>query len=146
MIKRTAILRKYLLIIFIAIILLPLVLPVSSFLFLKTIEWTAGEFSTSYSSERIEKQWRKESETLDENNPKEIVKAFERFKEKYPEGTMFWGDRHGKTNFQIPDNQNIPKVWSASDAIEFMKKSFAGEPFTIVSYIGKGKKEAFMVF
>ncbi|YAR63775.1 hypothetical protein ACUIAK_16165 [Bacillus cytotoxicus] len=39
---------------------------------------------------------------------------------------MFWGDRHGKTNFQIPDNQNIPKVWSASDAIEFMKKSFAG--------------------
>ncbi|WP_242145792.1 MULTISPECIES: sensor histidine kinase KdpD [unclassified Bacillus cereus group] len=146
MIKRTSLLRKYLLIIFIAIILLPLVLPVSSFLFLKTIEWTAGEFSTSYSSERIEKEWRNESETLDEDNPEEIVKAFQRFKEKYPEGTMFWVDRHGKTTFQIPDHQNIPKVWSASDAIVFMKKSFAGDPFTIVSYIGKGKKEAFMVF
>ncbi|MEN1935170.1 HAMP domain-containing sensor histidine kinase [Paenibacillus sp. 102] len=145
MIKSTSLLRKYLFIIFAAIMLLPLVVPLSSFLFIKSIEWMEG-LQVTYSSVEIEEEWRNNAENLDENNPEKIEQAFQSFQEKYSEGTMFWVDSQGKTNLKIPEKQNIPQEWSASDAIAFMKKSFEGDPFTVVSYIGKEKQGAFMVF
>lgn len=145
MMKSTSLLRKYLFIIFIAIILLPLIVPLSSFLFMKSIEWIE-DFKVAYSSVQIEEEWRNRATDLRENNPKGIERIFQAFQEKYPEGSMFWVDNKGETNLQIPEKQNIPQEWSASDAVAFMKRSFEGDPFTVVSYIGKEKQGAFMVF
>lgn len=145
MIKSTSLLRKYLFIIFIAVILLPLIVPLSSFLFIKYIEWIE-DFKVAYSSVQIEEEWRNKATDLHEKNPEGIERTFQEFQGKYPEGSMFWVDNKGKTNLQIPKKQNIPQEWSASDAVAFMKRSFEGDPFTVVSYIGKEKQGAFMVF
>ncbi|KFM98615.1 sensor histidine kinase [Bacillus clarus] len=143
MIKSTSLLRRYLFIIFAAIALLPLVVPLSSLLFVKYIE-LMGDYKATYSSVEIEEEWRNKAEKLQGKNPERIERTFQMFLEKYPESSMFWVDGLGKTNFQIPEKQNIPREWHVSDAVAFMKKSFEGDPYTVVSYIGK--EDAFMVF
>ncbi|KYG37510.1 hypothetical protein AZF08_23730 [Bacillus gaemokensis] len=94
----------------------------------------------------IEEEWRNRAKTLQEKNAEEIERNFQVIREKYPESSMFWVDSQGKTSFQIPEKQNIPERWSVSDAVTFMKRSFEGDPFTVVSYIGTEKQGAFIVF
>lgn len=145
MMKKTSLLRKYLLIIFIALILLPLIVPLTSMLFMNYVEWIRG-LDEYYSSGEIEEVWQSKARILHEDNPVEIQQAFQSFHEKYPESSLFWVNSRGETSFQIPEQQHIPKQWSASDSVGFMKKSFDGDPYTIVSYMGENERGAFMVF
>lgn len=145
MMKKTSLLRKYLLIIFIAMILLPLIVPLTSMLFMNYVEWIRG-LGVYYSSGKIEEEWQSKARILHEENPAEIQQVFQSFHEKYPESSLFWVNSRGETSFQIPEQQHIPKQWSASDSVGFMKKSFDGDPYTIVSYIGENERGAFMVF
>ncbi|MDM5154389.1 HAMP domain-containing sensor histidine kinase [Bacillus sp. DX1.1] len=143
--KSTSLLRRYLLIIFVALILLPLIVPLSSFFLTNSLE-RIEDLDPYYGTEQIEEKWANQAKALHEENPEEIEKALQLFREQYPEGSMFWIDGQGQTRFQIPEKQNIPQHWSASDTVAFMKKSFEGDPFTVVSYMGKKKQGAFMVF
>ncbi|MNO84337.1 Sensor histidine kinase CssS [compost metagenome] len=55
---------------------------------------------------------------------------------------MFWVDKQGYTQLELPPLEQIPELWSASDSITFMKNSISSDPFTVVSFIGGGKVDA----
>lgn len=119
--------------------MLPLIVPLSSFLFIKYIEWIE-DFKVAYSSVQIEEEWRNKAIDLHEKNSEGIERTFREFQEKYPEGSMFWVDSQGKTNLQIPEKQNIPQEWSASDAVAFMKRSFEGDHLQLYLTLEKRNK------
>ncbi|MFD3450420.1 histidine kinase dimerization/phospho-acceptor domain-containing protein [Microbacteriaceae bacterium 4G12] len=143
--KSISLLKKYVFIIFVAIILFPVSIPLVSIVFYYYVAPKDGAI-VYYRTDQIEKDWHEKARTLQEDNPKQIEAAFYSMKKEYPQATMFWVDRSGKTQLQLPQQNSLPQQWSASNSIDFMKKSIGGDPYTVVAYMGENTKEAFMVF
>ncbi|ALS25917.1 two-component system sensor histidine kinase [Paenibacillus sp. 32O-W] len=142
-----SLLNQYLLIILLAIVLVPVMFPLSItavYLFMPP-EDLGGEEIYQFGAE-MEKMWHNEARQLDGASAEEIDARLIRLKEKYEEASMYWVDGQGRTRLRLPDTLDVPERWTPAFTVRFMKERYDGDPFTVVAFIG-GKEEAgFMVF
>ncbi|GAA0340208.1 HAMP domain-containing sensor histidine kinase [Bacillus carboniphilus] len=94
----------------------------------------------------LEEMWHSKAKELDGATPEEIDLALQQLKRDYSEASLFWVNQDGGLELQLPSNPDLPQNWTASYTVEFMKKSYNGDPFTIVAFIGNASKQGFMVF
>ncbi|MGG3528246.1 histidine kinase dimerization/phospho-acceptor domain-containing protein [Bacillus pseudomycoides] len=140
----TSLQKKYLLIILIAIVLIPITFPLISGIF--TFSWMKlSDSEPYYDKEKIEKIWNEKAILLSEGQPEDIKKVFRSVQKSYPKASMFWVDSQGKSHFPISKQPDIPTYWTVDYIIDFMKNRNSGNLYTVVNHLGKDKKEAFMI-
>lgn len=140
---RHSLLARYLLLIFAALMFIPIAFPTF------TVIWYSFEKdneTATINGEGLEKLWHQEARGLNNASAEEIKKRFSLMKNRYPESTMFWVDHLGDLQTSLPERSDIPSNWSATYTVEFMKKSYDGDPFTTVAFIGEDQNNGFIVF
>jgi len=142
MMKSTSLFRKYLIIIVLALLLIPVTVPLTSFLYSFYLN---KHLSTYYNSKLIQEMWSSKALTLNEDNPAEIKETFLLIKKKFPQSSMFWVDKDGKTQYKLNIRENIPKKWDVDTLLSFTENDKVKNRYTVVSHIGN-KKKGFMVF
>ncbi|MBA9083904.1 signal transduction histidine kinase [Fontibacillus solani] len=142
---RNSLLSRYLVIIGIALVFIPILIPVSFLASWGTnqlLHW--GEFSPPHnpynklygSGNNLAAAWHKEAGLLNDKTPEEIDSKLRDLKQLYPETSLFWVDAAGNTRLQLPEQDTLPEVWSLKDTITFMKARVDADPFTVVAFIG----------
>lgn len=140
---KNSLLSKYLLLIFIAIMILPVTFPILTMLIYTPAD---KNFSNQYQNGTdLEKMWHQEARELNGATEIEINKRIVELQKKYSKASMFWVDKNGFTKRKIPEEITIPKRWSTAYTVKFMKKSYDSDPFTAVAFIGTNKNQGFMV-
>ncbi|OAB45369.1 HAMP domain-containing sensor histidine kinase [Paenibacillus glacialis] len=141
-----SLLSRYLLIVIVALLMVPIIItvPVSTYgLVTKVVPIDNSSQPTIYERGNvIEAKWHQQALRLDGASEQDINLEIHHLKGEYPEATMFWVDSQGYTRLEMPQQQQIPVLWTVLDAITFMKSSIASDPFTVVSFIGGGKVNA----
>ncbi|GIN22860.1 sensor histidine kinase [Siminovitchia fordii] len=139
---------RYLFLILIALVLLPLIPAVyfSSLLFNDKL----------YHAEKIEEMWKQEAFELDGQGEDVINQRLQSIKKTYPKVEIFWVNGSGETAFideKIPD---IPEKWTFTDSLLFLEESkfhvdtflLTKKPqdtYTISTLIGNDPKQGMMV-
>lgn len=142
---RSSLLFRYLLIIVAAMVLLPIVLPITVLTYDILTEWEANlKSKNSYypSSTLTINSWHHEAIALKGATAEQISAHLRKIqRDAFPDSQIFWVDATGKTRLELPLQPDVPKQWDAAQAIAFMKQvSFKG-PLTIVAFIGGGKDD-----
>lgn len=153
---RNSLLSRYLIIIGIALIFVPILIPLSylaSWAVNQLVFNVPGENKESVRSYgsgiNLEEAWHREALALGGKSPEEIDAKIQALQLKYPDAAMFWVDGTGVTRLQLPEQRTVPDKWSPADAISYMKRAVNSDPFTIVAFIGAEENSAgqgFMVF
>ncbi|WP_062108336.1 sensor histidine kinase [Bacillus niameyensis] len=138
---RHSLLLRYLIIIFIALLFLPIIIPMTS-----VIWYSFAEQKDTINGNDLEKLWHEEANKMGMANPNEIEKQMEQFQNLYKESSVFWVDSEGKLIYSLPERTDLPTEWTSAYTVEFMKKSYDSDPFTSVAFIGEQKDKGFIVF
>ncbi|MEF2969170.1 HAMP domain-containing sensor histidine kinase [Paenibacillus sp. M1] len=154
---RNSLLSRYIIIICIALVLIPLLIPlslsaswlVSRLVFPATPNEVTPALPYYGSGMTLEEMWHNEALSLNGKSAEEIDTRLKELKAKYPEAAMFWVDAEGTTHVRLPERSDIPSKWTPEDAVDYMKKAVSGEPFTVVAFIGGDEEstgQGFMSF
>ncbi|MET3211197.1 UNVERIFIED_CONTAM: signal transduction histidine kinase [Paenibacillus sp. PvR008] len=142
---RSSLLFRYLVIIVVAMMLLPTVLPATMLIYSMLSNWEKNlKPKNPYypSSNHTENNWRREAVALKGATPEQISAHLRKIqRDTFPDSQIFWVDATGKTRLELPTQPNIPKQWNAAQAIAFMKQVSYEGPFTVVAFIGEGKDD-----
>ncbi|TQR20974.1 HAMP domain-containing sensor histidine kinase [Psychrobacillus vulpis] len=143
---RQSLLIQYVLIILVATMFIPITVPALSILF---FNFTPEDDSSDryYNGTDIEQMWSSTAKELGGATEEQIRDKFLEMKGIYPEASLYFIDEEGQNRLKYPESLEIPQHWSASYAVDFMKKNRGGEvdPFTVVSFIGDDQGEGFIV-
>lgn len=138
---RRSLLTRYLLIILMALMFIPIVVPgsvVTAWMVENITNLSGGDQSKlPYgTSDQITYQWHQEAKWMSKSTPEAISKRLTELKKKYKDASLFWVDHDGLTRLQLPQQSNLPVKWSSERIIQFMKNSHYSDPFTVVALIG----------
>lgn len=153
---RNSLLSRYLLIICIAFVFIPILIPVSfvaSWGTNQLLHWgkinpSTNTYNPLYKSGiELANAWHEDARLLNDKAAEEIDSKLYELKQSYPEASLFWVDSTGKTQLQLPKQNVLPEVWSLNDTIQFMKTRVNADPFTVVAFIGgeSSIEQGFMV-
>ncbi|CAH1213666.1 Adaptive-response sensory-kinase SasA [Paenibacillus auburnensis] len=158
---QSSLLTRYLLIIIVALLFIPVVLPLSLAGYDMYNSWAGEkppeEYALYSNIAGLEEMWHKEALELHGQIPEAISSRLQKLGRSYPLARMFWVDGQGKTRLTLtPDDPRmreelstgmIPPQWSAAEAIAFMKESAKQDPLAIVAFVGDEMDagEGFMV-
>lgn len=93
----------------------------------------------------IEYTWHEEANAVLTNPTKEVEQLFLKWKEKYPESSMFWVDGDGRLQLEIDTTEKLPANWSSVNTAQFLKSRYNGDPFTVVAFVGEKDADGFVV-
>ncbi|MBK3497325.1 HAMP domain-containing histidine kinase [Viridibacillus sp. YIM B01967] len=143
---RNSLLAQYLLIILVATMILPISIPLLSFFLYKSVE-QADSTGRYYNGTDLEEMWHETAKGLTGASEAQIHQKLLEMKNVYQEASMYRVDGTGLTRGKIPESLAIPDTWTASDAVDFMKKNQGHtiDPFTVVAFIGNEKQNGFIV-
>lgn len=143
---RNSLLAQYLLIILVAMMILPFSMPVLSIVFYNSLD-QADSSVRYYNGTDLEIMWGETAEGLSGASEEHIYQKLSEMKELYKEASIYWVDDKGQTKDKFPETLPVPDIWTASDAIHFMKnnRGYTVDPFTVVSFIGHEQEEGFIV-
>ncbi|WP_110114615.1 HAMP domain-containing sensor histidine kinase [Bacillus sp. CGMCC 1.16541] len=142
---RQSLLAKYLIVVVVAILLLPLSIPtLSILLYMPPILYNQGLKPHEGPSD-FEKKWHQQAKTLEGASDEEVNASLLVFQQRYPHAELFWVDESGETKASFPRDETLPKRWTVAQSIQFMKDSFDSDPFTVVAFIGENQSNGFMV-
>lgn len=147
---RSSLLSRYLLIIIAALLFIPVVIPLTFIVYGLfnglTVEDPPKEYAKYSDVSVLESMWHKEAAGLLGQPPQAVDARLQELSDAYPLATLFWVDSQGNTMLRlVPEGRDssgsagsgeIPAVWSAAEAIDFMKKSTVLDPLAIVAFIG----------
>ncbi|MFK4304246.1 MULTISPECIES: HAMP domain-containing sensor histidine kinase [unclassified Paenibacillus] len=143
---RNSLLFRYLIIIVVAMMLLPIMLPTMIIVSSVLSGWVTDmkPANPHYpSSSRTEDSWHREAVALKEATPEQISIHLRKIQgDTFPDSQIFWVDAAGKTRLELPAQPDVPKQWDATQAVVFMKQAMNSDLFTVVSFIGDGQKNA----
>lgn len=139
-----SLLAKYMLIILTALILVQSTFVIAAIVFFNTDKLYSNRHRLD--STRIEKNWHAEANSLKAASTETIEPFFKKWKQQYPEASMFWVDEKGTLQTQLDVKEKLPLQWDASFTAQFLKSRYGGDPFTVVSFIGNGQKQGFVAF
>lgn len=142
---RSSLLFRYLLIIVVAMLLLPIVLPATVVIYslLIKLESDLKPKNPHYPSSSFTiNSWHREAIALKGAAPEQISARLRQIqRDTFPDSQIFWVNAAGKTRLELPAQPDVPEQWSASQAIAFMKQTSDEGPLTIVAFIGGGKDD-----
>ncbi|MGG3622041.1 HAMP domain-containing sensor histidine kinase [Bacillus gobiensis] len=141
---RHSILTRYLLVVFFALILLPMGLPIVSLLIYTPFDMQHK--SQPYSEEKIERDWHQEVSTWMDLASEERHESMKQWKERYPGASFFIVNKNGRTSEKLPENLDVQEVWNSGTTAEFIKKRYGNDPYTVIAFIGNDQKNGFAVF
>lgn len=93
----------------------------------------------------IENNWHEEANAILTNPTKAVEQLFLKWKEKYPESSMFWVDGDGRLQLEIDTTEKLPANWSSVNTAQFLKSRYNGDPFTVVAFVGEKDADGFVV-
>ncbi|MFW5435378.1 histidine kinase dimerization/phospho-acceptor domain-containing protein [Paenibacillus apiarius] len=143
-----SLLVRYMLIVFAALVIWPIIFPLASTLYQLTIDYSneAKLKKNIYAGgDRLENRWHEEAAALKDAKEAAIAQRLRDLKREFPKAGLFWVDQTGRTRLMLPERPGIPQQWNAGDSIAFMKQSFNGDPFTAVAFIGQQPEQGFIV-
>lgn len=143
---KKSLLVQYFVIILMATMILPISMTVVSIIFYNSME-QADSTARYYNGTDLEAMWIAEAKGLSGASADEVHQKLAEMKTIYREATMYWVDENGQTKDKFPQSLQVPDMWSASEAISFMKRNRGNtvDPFTVVAFIGEDQREGFMV-
>jgi len=143
---RNSLLAQYLLLIIIATMIIPIAIPTLSIIFYNSL-YSEDASERYYNGTDLENMWHNTAKGLTGASEVQIREKLNELKTIYKEASIYWVDASGKTRDKFPDSLSVPDKWSASYAIDFMKKNRGRtiDPFTVIAFIGQNENEGFMV-
>ncbi|MFD1268815.1 histidine kinase dimerization/phospho-acceptor domain-containing protein [Paenibacillus motobuensis] len=149
---RNSLLSRYVLIIAIAFLFIPVAVPAGLILSFTVNYYFFPEHQIEqpvrYNSGDLEEMWHKEAKQLGGyKSPEEIDAKLREIKDKYPQASLFWVDSAERTRLQLPKQSDLPARWSTENTIQFMKTVSNTNTFGVVAFIGDktARGEGFMV-
>ncbi|XQY91566.1 sensor histidine kinase [Metabacillus sp. HB246100] len=138
---------KYLLIVFLAMAIIPISIPIISLVVYVPATYIEGTTKnhpyTSY--KELEEEWHKEATTLSEENENEVKTRLQELHNKYTDSQIFWVDKFGVTRDNFGYNGSLPQKWTSSYTVQFMKESIDSDPYTVVAFFNEDSTNGFMV-
>ncbi|MFJ7934012.1 histidine kinase dimerization/phospho-acceptor domain-containing protein [Sporosarcina sp. NPDC096371] len=143
---KNSLLLQYLLIILLATTIIPITIPVLSIIFYNGISQEESP-DRYYNGTDLENMWHQTAKGLAGASEEQIHSKLKELKSIYQESSIYWVDGTGQTRDKFPESLSIPNQWSASFAIDFIKKNRGNtiDPFTVVAFIGNNPDDGFMV-
>ncbi len=143
---KNSLLLQYLLIILLATTIIPITIPVLSIVFYNSVHQEDSS-NRYYNGTDLENMWHQTAKGLVDASDEQIHSKLKELKSIYQQSEIYWVDGTGQTRDKFPESLSVPDTWSASFAIDFMKKNRGNmiDPFTIVAFIGNGQEDGFMV-
>ena len=143
---RNSLLAQYLLLIVIATMIIPISIPTLSIIFYNTL-YSEDTSNRYYNGSDLEAMWHDTAQDLSGASEDQIREKLVELKDIYKDASFYWVDASGKTRDKLPESLPVPDTWTASFAIDFMKKNrgMTIDPFTVIAFIGHDKNEGFMV-
>lgn len=143
---RNSLLLQYLLIILLATTIIPITIPVLSIILYNSAH-QEDPSNRYYNGTDLEDMWHKTAKGLANASDEQIHSNLKELKSIYQESSIYWVDGTGQTRDKFPESLSVPDTWSASFAIDFMKKNrgYTIDPFTIIAFIGNNPDNGFMV-
>lgn len=136
---------KYLMILLIAVMLLPLSIPiVSSLISLPFLALDQTE-NTYKGFKQLETMWHQEAKDLNDATDAEINQRLVVLHNKYPASQIFWVDKTGTTRDKLAYEGTLPNQWTPSYTVQFMKDHYDADPFTVVAFLGNDSSNGFIV-
>ncbi|WP_393959860.1 ATP-binding protein [Priestia megaterium] len=143
---KQSLIMKYILIMIVAVLIIPVSFFGGAWLITVSIMRIQGLLNEEYKGKSYyEQMWNEEAQKLEGANEETINKKLKLLKKKYPEASMFWVNAAGQTKLPFPYNESLPKKWSSSYTAEFIKSRYGNDPYTVLAFIGADKKQGFMV-
>ncbi len=138
---------KYLLIIFIAVLLIPFSMPIiSTIVTLPLMAINDQKKSEAYDGFiNLEKEWHSEAKKLQGASDEQIKQRLATLHNKYEDSHIFWVDKTGKTRDKFSYENKLPEQWTASFTVRYMKEHYDSDPFTVVAFLGNNLSDGFMV-
>lgn len=150
--QRGSLLSRYLLIVLLALLFIPVVLPLTmagyGIFDLMTQKPAPPGANAAYASVgKLEKLWHEAALNLAGKDAAAVDARLKKLHETYPKAAMFWVDGAGTTRLQLKPAgadaaaagkllQGIPAQWDAAAAIQYMKDSRDTDPVSIVAFMG----------
>src|SRR5699024_5964415 len=140
-----SLLAKYMLIIFMALFLIQISFILIAWLVMGLAEGVEDSTETTINYDEIEEQWHEEAEQLQRASEQEINQHFNKWKEQYPEASMFWVDEQGLLAETVDTAEDIPAEWTSAVTAKFIKERYGGDPFTVIAFVGENESDGFIV-
>ncbi|MFD2657839.1 sensor histidine kinase [Gracilibacillus thailandensis] len=140
-----SLLAKYMLIIVLALS----IVQIAYLLIAILITGVADNIESSYTSdemdyEQIEEDWHKDANRL--KTEADISRIFDKWKDQYPDASMFWVDQSGTLRVATEERNDLPTEWTSSFTAKFIKDRYGENPFTVIAFVGEEDTDGFIVF
>ncbi|WP_018932275.1 sensor histidine kinase [Gracilibacillus lacisalsi] len=140
-----SLLAKYMLIIVLALS----IVQIAYLLIAILITGVADNIESSYTSdemdyEQIEEDWHKDANRL--KTEADISRNFDKWKDQYPDASMFWVDQGGTLRVATEERNDLPTEWTSSFTAKFIKDRYGENPFTVIAFVGEDDTDGFVVF
>lgn len=153
---RGSLLSRYLLLILIALLFIPVLFPASLIGYQVVQNMAIGNAlpdagiqpEERYQTIHLEKMWHNEAKRLKGSTPEEIDRRLRELSEEYAKVDMFWVDADSHVRQPAGGRLHLPETWDAADAISYMKRyRGATQQFSVIAFIGDDEKlnRGFMV-
>lgn len=93
----------------------------------------------------IEEKWHEEANHLQNTSEAQIKQHFAKWKQQFPEASMFWVDGQGRLTEQIDVEETLPSEWTSAFTAKFIKERYGGDPFTVIAFVGDDEANGFIV-
>ncbi|WP_208589668.1 sensor histidine kinase [Gracilibacillus suaedae] len=140
-----SLLAKYMLIIVLALSIVQIAYVMIAIL----LTGVSDNFETDYTSdemdyEQIEEDWHKDANSLE--TEEDISRNFDKWKNQYPDASMFWVDQSGILRDATEKRDDLPTEWTSSFTARFIKDRYGENPFTVIAFVGEEDTDGFVVF
>ncbi|MEC0368358.1 sensor histidine kinase [Paenibacillus chibensis] len=152
---RGSLLSRYLLIIVIALLFIPVVFPASLIGYQVVQSMVVDNMfpepeakNDPYTTMHLEKMWHQEAKRLKGNTPEMIDARIGELQASYSKVDMFWVDAKSRVRQPGTGKLKLPQTWEAADAVAYMKRyREATQQFSVIAFIGDDQKlnQGFMV-
>jgi len=101
--------------------------------------WTEQrQMEKPYEAGALEDQWHQLAYDLSGRDAAGVIQALERMHDAIPESVMFWISPAGDLQAVFPKGHPVDETWDAAETVQFMKRSYGGDPFTVVALLDDG--------
>lgn len=138
-----SLLAKYMLLIFIALLLIQLAYLLVGSLAIFGFHIIDNEVD---SLQMIEEKWHEDVQSLQTVTNGTVQELFKDWKEDYPNAGMFWVDGDGNLKLEQDTLQEVPQRWDPVDTLTFNKERYDGDPFTVIAFPSNKEQNGFVVF
>ena len=136
--RRKSLLWKYLLLMALAVMLLPVSLGVVTVLLYEPVRAYVQDGGGGRLTESdLERLWHEEADALAGAAPERVAERLAAWKADYPEASVIWVDAEGRTRLPLADGAPFPEQWTVPETIRFMKEGYDSDPFTVVALLGE---------